>query len=61
MSLRDGELETRIGPLLPALLDQIEREPDGDELGCVASSTRPSTTCTSTGSGCADEEGGDGG
>jgi hypothetical protein len=33
MSLRDGELETRIGPLSPALLDEIEREPHGEELG----------------------------
>ncbi len=33
MSLRDGELETRIGPLRPALLDQIEREPGDEELG----------------------------
>jgi anti-sigma regulatory factor (Ser/Thr protein kinase) len=33
MSLRDGELETRIGPLTPALLDEIERETDGEELG----------------------------
>ena len=33
MSLRDGELETRIGPLSPALLDEIEREAHGDELG----------------------------
>ncbi|MGZ4348793.1 MAG: hypothetical protein ACXVFB_16220 [Gaiellaceae bacterium] len=33
MSLRDGELETCIGPLLPTLLDQIEREADGDGLG----------------------------
>jgi anti-sigma regulatory factor (Ser/Thr protein kinase) len=33
MSLLDGELETRVGPLLPALLDQIERESDGDQLG----------------------------
>ncbi len=33
MSLRDGELETRIGPLLPTLLDQIERETDGNDLG----------------------------
>jgi hypothetical protein len=32
LSLRDGELETRIGPLLPALLDEIEAEPDGNEL-----------------------------
>jgi hypothetical protein len=32
LSLREGELETRIGPLLPALLDEIEREPCGDEL-----------------------------
>src|SRR5512135_345001 len=33
MSLHDGELETRIGPLLPKLLDQIEREAEGGELG----------------------------
>ncbi len=33
MSLRDGELETRIGPLLPALLNEIERDADGEELG----------------------------
>jgi hypothetical protein len=32
MSLRDDELETRIGPLSPALLDEIEREADGGEL-----------------------------
>ena len=32
MSLRDGELETRVGPLLPAFLDQIEREAD-EQLG----------------------------
>jgi anti-sigma regulatory factor (Ser/Thr protein kinase) len=33
MSLRDGELETRIGPLTPALLDEIERETEREELG----------------------------
>ena len=33
MSLRDSELETRIGPLTPALLDEIERETVGEELG----------------------------
>ena len=33
MSLRDGELVTTIGPLLPALLDEIEREADGLDLG----------------------------
>jgi anti-sigma regulatory factor (Ser/Thr protein kinase) len=33
LSVLDGELETRVGPLLPALLDQIERESDGDQLG----------------------------
>jgi anti-sigma regulatory factor (Ser/Thr protein kinase) len=33
MSLRDGELETRIGPLTTALLDEIEREADGKGLG----------------------------
>jgi anti-sigma regulatory factor (Ser/Thr protein kinase) len=33
MSLRDGELETRIGPLTPALLDEIELEADGKGLG----------------------------
>ena len=33
MSLRDGELVTTIGPLLPALLDEIEREADGMDLG----------------------------
>ena len=32
MSLRDDELETRIGPLSPALLDELEREADGGEL-----------------------------
>jgi hypothetical protein len=32
MQLRDGELETRIGPLTPRLLDEIDREPD-DALG----------------------------
>jgi hypothetical protein len=32
MSLRDDELETRIGPLPAALLDEIEREPEGTEL-----------------------------
>ena len=32
MRLSDGELETRIGPLLPALLNEIEAEPDGNEL-----------------------------
>jgi hypothetical protein len=29
MRLSDGELETIVGPLTPALLDQIERESDG--------------------------------
>ena len=29
MCLRDGELETIVGPLTPAVLDEIEREPDG--------------------------------
>jgi hypothetical protein len=29
MSLRDGELETRVGPLTARLLDEIEREADG--------------------------------
>ena len=33
MVLRDGELETRIGPLTPGLLDEIEREATGTELG----------------------------
>ena len=33
MSLRDGELETRIGPLTPRLLDEIEREVEGADLG----------------------------
>ena len=33
MSVRDDELETRIGPLSAALLDEIEREADGGELG----------------------------
>ncbi len=33
MSLRDGELETRVGPLPPAFLDEIERETDGEQLG----------------------------
>jgi hypothetical protein len=32
VSLRDGELETRIGPLLPALLDEIEYEANDGEL-----------------------------
>jgi hypothetical protein len=32
MALRDGELETMVGPLTPHLLDQIEREAD-DGLG----------------------------
>jgi hypothetical protein len=32
LSVRNGELETRIGPLLPALLDEIERDADGEEL-----------------------------
>jgi anti-sigma regulatory factor (Ser/Thr protein kinase) len=32
MCLHDGELETVIGPLAATLLDEIEREPDG-ELG----------------------------
>ena len=32
MSLRGGELEIRIGPLTPSLLDEIEREADGEEL-----------------------------
>jgi hypothetical protein len=32
LSLRNGELETRIGPLLPALLDEIECEADDNEL-----------------------------
>jgi len=32
MSLRDHELETRIGPLPAALLDEIERESEGGEL-----------------------------
>ncbi len=30
MRLSDGELETVVGPLGPALLDEIEREADGD-------------------------------
>jgi hypothetical protein len=30
MSLQDGALETRIGPLTRALLDEIEREQDAD-------------------------------
>jgi hypothetical protein len=29
MSLRDGELETAVGPLTPELLDEIERDADG--------------------------------
>jgi len=33
MMLRNGDLETRIGPLLPTLLDEIEREVDGERLG----------------------------
>jgi hypothetical protein len=28
MCLRDGELETVVGPLAPSILDEIEREPD---------------------------------
>src|SRR5690348_3391925 len=32
MRLHEGELETLVGPLTPRLLDEIEREPDG-ELG----------------------------
>jgi hypothetical protein len=32
MRLHDGELETLVGPLTPRLLDEIEREQDG-ELG----------------------------
>jgi hypothetical protein len=32
VSLRDGELETRIGPLLPALLDEIEYAANDGEL-----------------------------
>jgi anti-sigma regulatory factor (Ser/Thr protein kinase) len=33
MSLREGELETRVGPLLPAFLEQIEGDADGEQLG----------------------------
>jgi hypothetical protein len=33
MTLRNGDLETRIGPLLSPLLDEIEREVDGESLG----------------------------
>jgi anti-sigma regulatory factor (Ser/Thr protein kinase) len=33
MSPRDGELETVIGPLTTKVLDEIERESDGDGLG----------------------------
>ena len=29
MALRDGALETSVGPLTPELLDEVEREPDG--------------------------------
>jgi len=29
MALRDGALETRVGPLTPKLLDEIEQEQDG--------------------------------
>jgi hypothetical protein len=29
MALRDGELETKVGPLTRALLDEIERDEDG--------------------------------
>jgi hypothetical protein len=32
MAVREGELETMIGPLTPRLLDEIEREPN-DDLG----------------------------
>lgn len=32
MSLRDDELETRIGPLPAALLDELECTPESDEL-----------------------------
>ena len=32
MSLRDDELETRIGPLPAALLDELERESESGEL-----------------------------
>jgi hypothetical protein len=30
MALRENELETRLGPLAPEVLDEIEREPDGE-------------------------------
>jgi len=33
MSLRDSELEARIGPLPSDVLDEIEREAEGEELG----------------------------
>jgi hypothetical protein len=33
MSLQGSDLETRIGPLVPTLLAEIEREADGQSLG----------------------------
>jgi len=33
MRLKDGELETLIGPLTPRLLDEIEQDSDGSALG----------------------------
>ncbi len=33
MALRDGELETSVGPLTSRVLDQIEAEPTGESLG----------------------------
>ncbi len=33
MALREGELETSVGPLTSRVLDQIETEPTGDGLG----------------------------
>ncbi|HZQ83168.1 MAG TPA: hypothetical protein VFB25_14425 [Gaiellaceae bacterium] len=33
MRVSDGALETIVGPLSTRLLDEIEREPDGDALG----------------------------
>ena len=33
MSVNGNELETRVGPLLPAFLEQIEGDADGEQLG----------------------------
>ena len=51
--VRRRSLETVIGPLAPAVLDEIEREPDGDARPAPRARRRPSTTCTSTATGCA--------